>query len=209
MAHAWKACIPKGIEGSTPSLSAFARRSFSEGGSRFVVEFEFLSMSYFIIIRGPLCSGKTTISKQLSKLLGAEHISIDKVLDENKLDKVGPDANGIPVENFIKANEIVLPTAKEKLAKGQVVIFDACFYYKEPIEHLIKSLSYPHYEFTLKAPVEVCIARDSIRNLIYGEDAARAVHSMVSRFDYGQNIDVSGDLDSGIKQILSFLPKQI
>ena len=31
-------------------------------------------MSYFIIIRGPLGSGKTTISKQLSKLLNAEHI---------------------------------------------------------------------------------------------------------------------------------------
>ena len=31
--HAWKVCIPlKGIEGSNPSLSAFARRSFNEGG---------------------------------------------------------------------------------------------------------------------------------------------------------------------------------
>lgn len=165
-------------------------------------------MSYFIIIRGPLGSGKTTISKQLSKLLGAEHISIDKVLDDNKLDKADPEAGGIPVDNFIKANEIVLPIAKEKLAKGQVVIFDACFYYKEPIEHLIKNLPYPHYEFTLKLPVEECIKRDSIRNLVYGEDAARAVYSMVSRFDYGQVIDVSGDLDSGIKQILSSLPKK-
>jgi len=165
-------------------------------------------MSYFIIIRGPLGSGKTTISKQLSKILGAEHISIDKILDENKLDKSDPEVGGIPVDNFIKANEIILPTVKEKLSKDQVVIFDACFYYKEPIEHLIKNLPYPHYEFTLKLPVEECIKRDSIRNLVYGEGAARAVHSMVSRFDYGEIIDVSGDLDSGIKQILSFLPKQ-
>jgi len=166
-------------------------------------------MSYFIIIRGPLGSGKTTISKQLSKILGAEHISIDKVLDENKLDKSDPEVGGIPVDNFIKANEIILPTAKEKLSKGQVVIFDACFYYRDPIEHLIKNLPYPHYVFSLKALVDECIKRDSIRNLVYGEDSVRAVHGMVSRFDYGQIIDVSGDLDSGIKQILSFLPKQI
>jgi tRNA uridine 5-carbamoylmethylation protein Kti12 len=164
-------------------------------------------MSYFIIIRGPLVSGKTTISKQLSKLLNAEHIFIDKVLDENKLDKVDPKADRIPVENFIKANEIILPTAKEKFSKGQIVIFDGCFYYKEPIEHLIKNLPYPHYEFTLKVSVEECIKRDSFRNLVYGEDATRAVYNMVSRFDYGKNIDVSGDLDSAIKQILFFLPK--
>lgn len=165
-------------------------------------------VNYFIIIRGPLGSGKTTISKQLSKFLNAEHISIDKVLDENKLDKADPEAGGIPVDNFIKANEIVLQNAKEKLAKGKVVIFDACFYYQEPIEHLIKNLPYPHYVFTLKVPVEECIKRDSVRNLVYGEDAARAVYSMVSRFDYGRIIDVSGDLDSGIKKILSFLSKQ-
>lgn len=31
--HAWKVCIPlKGIQGSNPCLSAFARRSFSDGG---------------------------------------------------------------------------------------------------------------------------------------------------------------------------------
>jgi hypothetical protein len=33
--HAWKVCIPqKGIEGSNPSVSAFAHRSFSVGGRR-------------------------------------------------------------------------------------------------------------------------------------------------------------------------------
>jgi hypothetical protein len=41
--HAWKACLPQGNEGSNPSLSAFARRSFSVGELR---SRECLSASY-------------------------------------------------------------------------------------------------------------------------------------------------------------------
>ncbi len=162
-------------------------------------------MSYFIIIRGPLGCGKSTIAERLSKILNAKYISIDKVLEEHGLDKVNPEAECIPIENFIKANKIVLPKVKEKLDNGKIVIFDACFYHKEAIRHLIQSLPYPHYVFTLKATVEVCIERDSKRGKTYGEDAARAVHKIVSRFDYGTIIDITKSLDEAIEEILSYL----
>lgn len=163
-------------------------------------------MSYFIILRGPLGCGKTTIAKRLAEDLQAEHISIDEVLSKLGLDNVDPDAEGVPVRNFIKANEAVLPQAAKLLQSGKVVIFDACFYHKEVIEHLIENLSFPHYIFNLKVPVEVCIARDRGRSWTYGEDAARVVHMFVSRFDYGIPIDASGTLESTVHAIYTHLP---
>ena len=39
--------------------------------------------SYFIIIRGPLGSGKSTITQKIAKILRAEYIPIDRILDED------------------------------------------------------------------------------------------------------------------------------
>jgi len=71
-------------------------------------------MSYYIIIRGALGIGKSTIARKLSRILNAGYISIDKVLEENGLDKVEPDAECIPAKNFILADEIILPEVKGK-----------------------------------------------------------------------------------------------
>ena len=131
---------------------------------------------------------------------------MDEVLEKHGLDKAPPDASCIPAENFIKANEVVLSEAKELLASGGVVIFDACFYHKKVIEHLVSNLPFPHYIFTLKAPLEVCIKRDSERQKSHGKDAAVAVYSLVSRFDYGTNIDASGSLEDTLKEIIFYLP---
>jgi len=162
---------------------------------------------YFIIIRGPLGSGKTTISKKLSTILTAKYISIDNVL--HKLDQVPPGAECIPAKNFIKAEKTLLPKIKEQLKKGKVVIIDACFYHKESIEFFLKNLPFQHYVFTLKAPIEVCIKRDKERTKTHGEDAAKAVHYLVSRFNYGTVIDVSkGGADKAVKETLKYLPKK-
>ncbi len=150
-------------------------------------------MSYYIIIRGPLGIGKSTIAKKLAERLNGEHIPIDKVLEKHDLDKVDKDVECIPAENFIKANGIILPKAREKLGKGKILVFDACFYHKEPPEHILNRLSdYRHYIFTLKAPLKVCIERDSKRKKTHGKDAAKAVHKLVSRFDYGMIINTEG-----------------
>lgn len=163
-------------------------------------------MSYYIIIRGPLGSGKSTISEKLAQLLDAKHVHVDEVLEKHGLDTRPPDAPCISAENFIKANEIVLPEAKQFLDDGKIVIFDACFYHKEVIEHLVQNLPYEHYIFTLKAPLELCIQRDSARHKTHGEGAAAAVHSLVSQFDYGTNIDVTGGIEDTVKDIVSYLP---
>ena len=163
-------------------------------------------MSYFILIRGPLGCGKTTIAKKLARELKASYISIDQVLEKHGLDKIPPKEPSIPLKNFLNANKLVLPQARTDLEKGKIVIFDACFYNKEVIEDLIENLKYSHYIFTLKAPIELCIERDKGRKRVYGEDAARAVHKMVSRFDYGIVIDVSDTLEKSVKEILKYLP---
>ncbi len=72
-------------------------------------------MSYYIIIRGPLGSGKSTLSAKLAHKLDAKHVHMDEVLEKHGLDKMPPDAPCIPAENFIKANEIVLPEVKKSL----------------------------------------------------------------------------------------------
>ncbi len=164
-------------------------------------------MSFFIIIRGPLGVGKTTIAKKLAKILNAKYISIDLVLEKNDLDLVEGE-KCIPAKNFIKANEIILPKIKEGLNQEKIIILDGCFYHQEQIRNLIQNLSAPYYIFTLKAPLEVCIKRDSRRKKKHGKEATKAVHHLVSEFDYGTAIDINNKaLNQVVKKILSHLPK--
>lgn len=165
-------------------------------------------MGYFIIMRGPLGSGKTTIAQKLKSRLDAEYISIDLILKNHGLDKVSPKAECIPLENFIKANEIILSAVLEKLKRGKIMIFDACFYHKKALEDLVRKLPFPHYVFTLKAPLNICIERDKKRNKTLGKEAVTAVYKLVSRFDYGMVIDASrGTSDKVVKEIVLHLPK--
>ena len=151
--------------------------------------------------------GKSTIAKKLASELNGEYVDIDKILDENGLDKVSENEGCIPADNFIKADNLILPGLKKKLKNNQPVIFDACFYHKKHIDHLIDSLPFPHYAFTLKAPVEVCIQRDSERSKTHGEGAAQAVHYLVSRFDYGTIIDTNNKtIDETFREILKQIP---
>lgn len=165
-------------------------------------------MSYYILIRGPLGIGKTTLSKLLSKKLKAHYYSMDKILADNNLDKRG-DEPCIPARNFIKANEIILSQIKENLEKKNIVILDGCFYHKEQISHLEKNLKYKGYVFDLKAPVNVCIERDSKRKEVYGEGAAQAVYNLVARFDYGTAINTQGKTtEEVVADMLTHLPQQ-
>lgn len=160
-------------------------------------------MTYYIIIRGPLGVGKSTIAQKLAKQLNAEYISMDKVLEENGLDRA--DDNFIP-DDFIKADNIVLPKVKEDLKKGKITIFDGCFYFKEQIEHLEKNIPAKGYIFDLKAPLKTCIERDSKRPRVYGKDAAEAVYKLVSKFAYGIPINTQGkSADEVVSEILEHI----
>ena len=168
-------------------------------------------MSYFVIIRGPLGIGKSSLAKELSKILGAEYISMDSLLEELGLDKVPETEECIPAKNFIKADEHILPKARNKLKDGKIVVFDGNFYHKEQIDHLIKNLSYhEHYVFTLKAPLKVCIERDKQRAKPYGKWATIAVYNLVSRFDCGTIVNTENKtLHQVTEEILSYLPKPL
>lgn len=164
-------------------------------------------MSYYIIIRGPLGSGKSTIAEKFALILDAKHVCMDEVLQKYDLDKIPEEEPFIPVENFIKANEIIFTEIKKFLSLGRIVIVDGCFYHKEAIEQFVENIFFNHYIFTLKAPVEICVKRDSERKKTYGEGAVSAVYSLVSRFDYGININATGSIEDTIKKIVSYLPK--
>ena len=163
-------------------------------------------MNYYVIIRGPLGSGKSTLAERIAKKLKAEYVTFDRILDEHDLTKE-KEAGYISQKSFKKANEIIAPKAKKLLDKGVPVVFDGNFYWRSQVDDLIARLDFPHYVFTLKAPLEVCIERDRTRKKTHGKDAARAVYKKVTEFDYGTVIDVTKSLGKCVKEILSYLPK--
>ncbi len=163
-------------------------------------------MSYYIIIRGPLGIGKSTIAESLAKRLKAKHLAIDQILDENNIEEW--EEGYVSQKSFIKANEIAAQRARKDLENGIPVIFDGNFYFKSQIEDLIKRLNFPHYVFTLKAPLKVCIDRDNQRSKGYGEDAAKAVYKKSLEFNYGTVIDTENKTpNQTIKGILTSIDR--
>ncbi len=162
-------------------------------------------MSYVVIIRGPLGVGKSTVAEKLTRVLGGEYIAVDRILSEANLDKVEED---IPIENFLKANKILIPRIKKVLESIKPVVLDGNFYYKEAIEDLEKNIDAKIFGFTLKAPVEVCIERDKNREKTHGELSARAVYSLVSKFDYGEVVQTEGkSIEQVAQEILDRIKK--
>ena len=163
-------------------------------------------MSFYIVIRGPLGCGKSTISERLSKILNVKYFAVDRVLEEHDLENDW-ETGYISQKSFKKANEIIFPQAKKILDSGRSVVFDGNFYLKFQIEDLIKRLDFPNYVFTLKAPLTVCIGRNRKRNKTHGEDAVRAVYKKSTEFEYGIVININKPLKECIDNILSHLPK--
>jgi len=141
-------------------------------------------MKKLIVIRGPLGVGKTTVSKLLSRNLHLEYLSLDKIVDDNNL--VPPDADGIPLESYLKANDIIFNLANQR---GNSFLIDGCFYYQEQIDDLVKKFDDNVVIFTLTSHVEKCIERDSKRPKVYGEDSARFVHMVTTKIQAGHEID--------------------
>jgi predicted kinase len=161
--------------------------------------------SKVIIIRGPLGVGKSTISMQLATQLSGLYIPLDDVVDRLGLDKVPPDAECIPANSFLTAIRSVLPQLKHAMARGQVAIVDAGFYHREMIDALESHFPGKVVTVTLDAPLDVCIMRDREREKSLGEDSARAVHMLVSRFSAGTRIDATQPKEAIIAKIIALL----
>ena len=155
-----------------------------------------------IIIRGPLGVGKSTVARAVADSISGIYISVDQVLEEHKLDKAS-DGEGIPLENFLMANQLLLKETEQARAEGKPLVIDGNFYHKEQVDQLVELLGGDVAVFTLKASVETCLARDTDREKSYREDATRIVHMFVSRFDFGTIVDTNDQtVDETVQSIL-------
>jgi predicted kinase len=155
-------------------------------------------MSYYVIIRGPLGVGKTTITKALARSIGAVVVSIDEIADKWW--------DGGSVRLYVRANEVAARKARAAFALGTPTIFDGCFYWKTQIRDLERQLDFPHVVITLKAPLSVCVLCDSGRKIVHGAEAAEHVYRKVNRFDYGIPVDATGGVPTIVREIRSHLP---
>jgi predicted kinase len=154
-------------------------------------------MSYYVLVRGPLGSGKSTISKRLAQELGAEYISIDRILDDRGLWDSGR------LSEFLRANEFAVEQARGFLDKGTPVIFDGNFYWKSQISDLTRRLRFPHHIFTLEVPLEVCVERDSHRDPPHGREATEQVFAKTTRFIAGTGIDGTRPVEQVVSAIVT------
>ncbi|MFZ6015878.1 MAG: AAA family ATPase [Patescibacteria group bacterium] len=161
-------------------------------------------MSYYIIIRGPLGSGKTTVTKALAARLNAEYISVDEVLDDHNLadDKEG---GFISQKSFKHANDFIVEMAKPILDAKRPIVIDGNFYWQSQIEDLNSKLVYPHAIFTLDVPLDACVKRDEERENPLGEDAVKAVYQKTASFEAGRKIDANQDIEEVVKEMIDVL----
>ncbi|MFH1089279.1 MAG: AAA family ATPase [Candidatus Uhrbacteria bacterium] len=143
-------------------------------------------MKKIIVIRGPLGVGKTTISQLLTEKLRAEYLSVDEILNKNGLDS----PEGISVENFLKANEIIFKLVNNSEKK---FVIDGNFYYQEQIDDLKQKFGDQIIFFTIISPVEKCLKRDVGREKSLGEASTRFVYEITTKITEGFEID-NGDL---------------
>jgi AAA domain-containing protein len=160
--------------------------------------------SFFVVVRGPLGIGKTTVAQTLAKALRGRWISVDEILEEFQLEEWKD--GYISEASFLRTNEFVERQALPWLEAGTPVVVDGNFYWPSQVDDLTGRLPYPSRVFTLKGPVELCIARDAGRKLSYGEEGARAVFAKSTSFRRGISLDASRPLREIVAQIRSRLP---
>jgi predicted kinase len=151
-------------------------------------------MVFFVVIRGPLGVGKSTVAERLAKEIDATHISIDQILEDHGLWETGH------LSEFLKANVFAIGSARGPLARGTPVIFEGNFYWRTQLKELIGALPYRAYVFTLSAPLSVCIERDRQRARPHGAEAARQVYSKSTRFEWGIPIDAGRPIGSVVSE---------
>ena len=168
-------------------------------------------MSFFVVVRGPLGVGKTTVARRLATELGGAYISVDRVLEENRFEEW--DNGRISLKSFLEANLVLASEGAKSLASEIPVVIDGNFYWMEAIEDLVLRLGAPHFIFSLSAPLEVCAGRDASRPETpagrepragerLGAESVAQVYKLVSDVAYGVSIDAAGSVDSVLRTML-------
>ena len=84
---------------------------------------------------------------------------------------------------------------------------DDFFMYTEEVDFCFNEKEVDYIEDVKKLMFDIFgLSPHLERHKTHGEGAAWAVHSLVSRFDYGNIVDVTGSLEDALKDILSYLP---
>lgn len=161
-----------------------------------------------IIITGSLGVGKTTISKLVAQEINGEYVSIDKMLHDHGLDQIAEGSYCIPLKNFLKANQYLQPIVETIFAAMRPVVLDGCFYHREALDDVLHRIPPPHVVFTLQAPLEVCIERDRLREQPLGENVARAVYHLTSKFTPGKTLDATVPIKTNVKHILQAIASE-
>jgi thymidylate kinase len=161
-------------------------------------------VSFFVVIRGPLGIGKTTVAQSLAKAIGGRWISVDQILEEFHLEEWKD--GYISEASFLRTNDVVERQALRWLEAGTPVVVDGNFYWPSQVDDLTGRLPYPSRVFTLQGPVELCIARDAGRKLSSGEEGARAVFAKSTSFRRGIPLDATRPRREIVAEIRSHLP---
>ncbi len=159
-----------------------------------------MAQTFYVIVRGPLGAGKTTVSKELSRRYNAIHISIEEILEKFNLEEWEHDH--ISETSFLSANEIAVKEAKEYLYSGKPVIFDGDFYFRQVVVGLTNGLSkFRRVVITLTLPLVECIRRDASRSLVLGEEGTRMVYKKSTEFRIGTEVNASKSLNEVVASI--------
>ncbi len=158
---------------------------------------------YYLILRGPLGIGKTTIAGELARRLPATVVSIDAILDREQLEAW--EDGYVALRSFLRANDVAAREAAPVLRAGGAVVFDGNFYYQAQLDDLRARLPAPHVVLTLVAPLAVCVDRDRHRAVPLGEDGARDVYRKVAEVDPGTPVDAEGSPEEVVGTIVRLL----
>lgn len=162
-----------------------------------------------IVIRGPLASGKSTIASALASKLGAQVVSVDRILDEHGLEEWEDHSDGtycVTEKSFLRANDYVLEEAKRIHASGRSSIVDGNFYWRSALDDLLSRMDVPCHVFTLRVPLPQCVERNRAREHPVGDDGdVKMVFDRVSSFDAGTLVDATGTVDGTVRVILASL----
>ncbi|MCI4361015.1 MAG: AAA family ATPase, partial [Thermoplasmata archaeon] len=61
-------------------------------------------MTEYLVIRGPIGSGKSTLARRLAKVLTGKRVSIDRILEEDDLERW--EKGFVAESSFLQANAI-------------------------------------------------------------------------------------------------------